>query len=138
MSVEKTWSYLSDSTRDAILTVTGGDENAIRVCVEVTASVLFVDPECALRPAGHLAPLYCMDDLGIRDSNIHLFYKDVCHGHVGYMMALLRGVLLGLVPEKVLQYAVTHKGEGINLEAIVRNVRERLPLFDPENIIPST
>ena len=100
MSVEKTWPRLSVSTKDAILMLSGGDEDAIRVCVEVTESVLFVDPECVARPDGPLAPLYCLDDLGIRDSNIYLFYKEVCREHVGYMMALLRGVLLGLVPEK--------------------------------------
>jgi len=54
------------------------------------------------------------------------------------MMALLRGVLLGLVSEKTLRHAIAHHGEGINLEVIVEKVQEMLPSFHCENIIPST
>ncbi|OGZ16354.1 MAG: hypothetical protein A2494_00525 [Candidatus Lloydbacteria bacterium RIFOXYC12_FULL_46_25] len=138
MSAKESWVHTNDYVKDAIETMSGGDENALRVCVEVTENVLSVDPDCALRPAGPLAPLYCMDALGIRDSNIYLFYKEVCHEHVGYMMALLRGVLLGLVSEKTLRHAIAHHGEGINLEVIVEKVQEMLPSFHCENIIPST
>lgn len=138
MSIEKTWPILSDYAKDAIRTITNDDEDAILVCVKVTENVLFVDPDCVARPAGILAPLYCLDMLGIRDSAIYLFYKEVCREHVGYMMALMRGVLLGLVSEKALRHAIEYHGEGIDLDSIVRGVKTLLPSFRPENIIPST
>ena len=134
MSVERTWPYLSKHAKDVILTLSGEDEDAIRVCVEIMENAIFIDPLCA-KP---LSPLYCLDALGIHDSKIFVFYKEVCHKHVGYMITLLRGVFLGILSEETLQYAIAHHGEGLDIEVIVRQVQELVPSFNPENVILHT
>lgn len=129
------WKGMSIRAKDAIETMSGGDLAVIGLCVEIVSNAPLVDPECMTRPLGVLSPLFCLDMLGIHDAKILLFYRDVCRKHVGYMMALLRGSLLGLISESRLRYAIEHHGEGVDLDMIIRAVCARLPSFDPENII---
>lgn len=85
---------------------------------------MFVDSTNPVRSSGPLDPLFCLDDLGIRDEDIYRLYRDVCSENIGNMLALLRAVRLGLVLQETLTHAIAHKGEGLNLGAIICKVSE--------------
>ena len=115
MSLEKIWPFLSPYAQDVIRTLSGEDEESMRVCVAIIEHPNFTDSSFRL--------FYGLDLLGIRDANIQVFYKEVCHENLEYMIALVRGVLLKLVPCEVLQNAMSHKGEGLDFEAIIKSLQ---------------
>lgn len=110
--------------QDAILAMAGDNENAALVCTEMMEVALFVDSTSPIRSSEPLDPLYCLDDLDIRNEDICRLYKDVCIENIANMLALLRGVRLGLASKETLKHAIAYKGEGLNLGAIICKVQE--------------
>lgn len=116
---------------EVIEVISGGNPGAIRACDELKRHSTLIDPDDGL-PYG-LGNFLNLDTLQIWDGDVHRLWNNVCKGDVGVMIALLRAWQLGVagVTEETLREAITGKAEGIDLDAAVSAVKERLPNFNP-------
>ncbi|MEK7632034.1 MAG: hypothetical protein AAB445_04200 [Patescibacteria group bacterium] len=73
-----------------------------------------------------------LDSLRIYGDRIGMLWGDVCGSHAGTVIAVLRARQLGVagVTDDVLNYAIDHHGEGLDVEAAIKAVHERLPQFN--------
>ncbi len=125
---------ITDTVQDVVLKLAGGNPGAIRVCVELLKDSESIDPDNIL---GGLGVLMSLDTLGIYESDIWLLYKDVCGERLAAMVAVLRGLQLGLVGQHAVKGAIAKANQGMRREAtggidvmdIWRQVREQLPAF---------
>ncbi len=118
---------LHDTVQSAIVKLSGGNPGGLRVCCELFKAGPLVDPDAG-GMAG-LGPLLDLDFLGIYGSEIWMLYKDVCSEDITKMLGLLRGRQLGLVTPEQIRHAVSTYGEGVDTDAVLESVRERLPRF---------
>lgn len=121
-----------DMMADVIMVVSGGSPEAMSVCIEILKNGDKIDPDLF---AGGLGSLLMLDTLGIYGSRLYMLWNDVCKRSVGRMIAVLRANQLGQlagVDSKTLNHAIDNCGVGINLDAVVEAVKNRLPNFNPE------
>ena len=81
-----------------------------------------------------LAQLMALDSLGIWEERVYMLWNDVCHRDTGKTIAVLRAYQLGQlagVTKQALDHAIDHRGQGLDLEAVVAAVKQRLPNFNP-------
>jgi hypothetical protein len=122
---------LDMSLQDVMHAMSGGNPGALIACMELMKQGPSVDPNALF---GGLAQLMALDSLGIWESRIYMLWNDVCHRDTGATIAVLRAYQLGQlagVTKQALNHAIEHRGQGLDISAIVAAVKERLPSFNP-------
>ena len=123
---------LEMTAQDVLREMSGGNPGAVIACIDLMKQGPKVDPDALL---GGLAQLMALDSLGIWESRIYLLWNDVCDQDTGKMIAVLRAYQLGQlagVTEQALRFAMDHRGQGLDLDAVVAAVQARLPNFKAE------
>lgn len=116
----------SMSVQDAVLAMCRNDAGPIIACMELLKHGRRVDPD-----AGHpIRSLIQLDELGIYDGRIWILWNDVCGRDVVKMLAVLRASQLGELDAGELNCVIDNGGAGLDLDAIVEEVKRQLPRFD--------
>ena len=118
---------LKDSLMDIIMKLSGGNPDAIRVCMELYTHGGNIDSDAAM---GGLASLLSLDTLNVYRERIWMLYKDVCCESIVKTVGMLRGWQLGYISEDKLNIAIDNRGDGIDVDKIMDMVCERLKNFD--------
>lgn len=111
--------------------LSGNFQNSYGICLDLLREGSKVDPDDIFQGFSNLLQL---DTMGIWDEQIYTLYKDVCKSNVSKVIALLRAYQLGQLAgatEEAIKYAIAHRGEGIDIDAVVKAVKNRLPAFNP-------
>ncbi len=114
----------SETVQEMLLKLVEGNPGAIRVCMEIYTGSAKIDPDCM--PLLHLL---AFDDLGIYGSRIWMLYKDVCKHDLTHTIGMLRAQQLGFITREELNHAIDNYGAGLDVGAVLAQVRERLPAF---------
>ena len=117
---------LGDTPQSACIKLGEGNPRGLRVCVDLLAHGAEIDPDSAV---GGLGNLLSLDTHKIYADRIWMLYKDVCGENLAHMAGVLRAVQLGILKESVLHHAIDHYGDGIDVNALLSAVAERLPRF---------
>lgn len=120
---------LEDTLFDAIPKLSKGNPGAMCACMDILGNGAKIDPGSAL---GGLGALLSLDTYHIYESRIWMLYKDVCGENLIKMIAVLRACQLGLLDISDLNHAIDNYGDGIDVNALEEQVRERLPAFGIE------
>jgi len=135
MSYENPRINLHDTIATAISKMSDGNPGALSVLAQLAHDGNRIDPDAVL--GGGLSFILDLDSLDIYGSEIWVLYKDICGSNLAKLCAVLRGWQLGFIPESEVRTAVRVPllGMTINIDEIVRRVRERLPNFlDPATL----
>ena len=125
MSYATTLNSFGVTAREAIMSSSDGVPDAIKALIEVFQNADQIDPEDASGPWGVLSALNKLDCYG---SAIGALYKVVCSEKIANFIGVLRAVQLGLLADSELRRAI-EKGGGLDVDDVLRRVRERLPQF---------
>jgi hypothetical protein len=110
--------------------------NAVAICVDILRYGKSIDLDDLFEGFGSLMTL---DTLGIWGDKIRQLHE-MCDGNITKLIAVLRayqlGQLAGVTREK-LMHAIANNGEGIDLDAVMLAVKERLPRFNNEFRMPT-
>ena len=117
---------LNDSIEDIIIKMSEGNPGAISVCMMLYTKGGAIDPDALF---GGLGGVLSLDSLGIYGSKIWMLFKDVCKQDLVKTSAMLRAWQLGFVPKATLLHAIDNYGAGIDTDALLAQVQERLPAF---------
>jgi len=117
---------LNDSVEDIIIKMSEGNPGAISVCMMMYTKGGAIDPDALF---GGLGGVLSLDSLGIYGSKIWMLFKDVCKQDLVKTSAMLRAWQLGFVPKATLLHAIDNYGAGIDTDALLAQVQERLPAF---------
>ena len=117
---------LNDSVEDIIIKISEGNPRAISVCMMMYTKGGAIDPDALF---GGLGGVLSLDSLGIYGSKIWMLFKDVCKQDLVKTSAMLRAWQLGFVPKATLLHAIDNYGAGIDTDALLAQVQERLPAF---------
>jgi len=93
-----------------------------------------IDPQQVFKGLG---PILFLDTLKIYGPRIWMLYKDACKENLIHVLGMLRAVQLGLVDDSVLDFAIDNMGEGLDIDAAMKQVRERLDQFCATDELPS-
>ncbi len=125
MSYATTLNSFGVTTREAIMSSSDGVPDAIKALIGVFEHAGQIDPDDALGPWGVLSALNKLDCYG---AAIGVLYKDVCSESTANFIGVLRAVQLGLLADSQLRRAI-ETGGGLDVDDVLRRVRERLPRF---------
>jgi len=117
---------LNDSIEDIMIKMSEGNPGAISVCMMMYTKGGAIDPDALF---GGLGGVLSLDSLGIYGSKIWMLFKDVCKQDLVKTSAMLRAWQLGFVPKATLLHAIDNYGAGIDTDALLAQVQERLPAF---------
>ena len=120
----------NDTLMDMLIKLAEGNPGGLNVVMQLIKRSSVIDPDAALGPLAHILGL---DSFGIYGSRIWMFYKDVCDEDLISMIAVMRAVQLGKISAQVMNHAIDHYGEGIDLKAILEIVQKELPNFGKNN-----
>lgn len=70
-----------------------------------------------------------LDSYRIYGPRIWMLYKEVCGEDLATMIGMLRAVQLGIMSEHKLHYAIDHRGDGLDVKAVLAEVKSQLPNF---------
>ena len=116
---------LMDSGKDVLIKMAGGNPGALTVLMGMLKDGGQIDPDGFM---GGMGAILSLDTHKIYEERIWMFYKDVCGGNLTDMLGVLRAVQLGFLAEATLNKAINGH-YGIDVEALMVQVRERLPRF---------
>lgn len=116
----------SDSTQDIMFKMSEGNPGALTVCLEIMKYGERIDPDNAI---GALGTLLSIDTANIYGPRIWMLYKDVCRENLSATIAIIRAYQLGLITRSVLDHAIDNSGDGIDVDIVSQQVKERLPAF---------
>lgn len=125
--MRKTRIELNDTIMSMVMKIIEGNPGAISVCMDLINENARIDPDSAL---GEIGSILALDTLGIYGSRIWMLYKDVCGEDITKTIGLLRANQLGFLSETVLNDGINNRGNGIDLDNLLEQVKERLPNFD--------
>ena len=117
---------LTDTTPDVITKMSEGNPGALSVCIQLLTETEKIDPDAAL---GGLSSILMLDGLGIYGSEIWMLYKNVCGEDIADTIAVLRGYQLGFITYHQLNHAIQNGGNGLDVNDVLKQVKDRLPLF---------
>jgi len=117
---------LTDTGIDVILKLSEGNPGAVTVCMEVLKKGTEIDPDAF---GGGLMQLLGFDTLGLYGSRIWMLYKDVCECDLVSTLGVMRAWQLGFITQSQLNWAIDNRGDGLDVEQVVNQVKERLPSF---------
>ena len=121
------------TTMQALLALTEGNPGAITVLAEGMLKYEKIDPQAVF---GGLQFLLSLDTHNIYGSDIWVFYKDICNHSIATVIALLRAVQLGYLPERSLKDCIDSCSSGrgvmdyIDINLMVDRVQETLQEFN--------
>lgn len=117
---------LSDTVMDCASKMSEGNPGGLSVCMQMISTGAKIDPDAF---GGGVAGLLAMDSLGIYGSRIWMLYKDVCGENLTKTMAMLRAWQLGFLTRSALDHAIDNYGNGVDVDALLSQVKDRLPNF---------
>lgn len=117
---------LSMSTMDVLVAMADGNPGAFNVMMLLIEKTKGIDPDSAL---GGLGNILSLDTHGIYGPRIWMLFKDVCKQNLSHMIGLLRAVQLGHLSENRLSHAIDNYGDGLDIPALLAQVKETLPAF---------
>ena len=120
---------LDMSVIDILAAMAGGNPGAATALCEILEYGPSIDPESA-----QLMAILWLDAWGIYEERIYMLWNDVCGRDVGKMLAVIRACQLGQLggaTREAINHAIDNRGAGLDLDAIIDAVRERLPRFNP-------
>jgi len=119
------------NVQQMIMEMCDGNPGAINVLFQIMQKGEQIDTDAG--PIGGLGIVMSMYTLGIYGLRIWGLYKDVCGEDLAKTMlrAWQMGQLAGVTKEKLL-YAIDNRGAGLDIDAAVAAVKERLPGFNTE------
>ena len=117
---------LTDTTIDAIVKISEGNPDAVNICAQILTETEKIDPDILF---GGISNLLLLDTFNIYGSEIWMLYKDVCGEDITDMLAILRGCQLGFISSSQLRNAIKNRGDGIDINIILNQVKEYLPNF---------
>lgn len=117
---------LEDSVLDIVVKMSEGNPGAAMVIAEILQNGGTIDPQSF---SGGLVTLMHLDDMGVYGSRIYLLAKDVCQRDITKVIAAVRAVQLGILPSLKLQHAIDNHGDGVDMNLILPQVKERLTQF---------
>jgi len=117
---------LTDTSVTAITKMVDGNPGALSVCVQMLAETEKIDPDAALKG---FSGILMLDILGIYGAEIWMLYKDVCGEDITDTLAVLRGLQLGFISDSQLRHAIQNRGDGLDINDILNQVKEQLPNF---------
>jgi hypothetical protein len=117
---------LSDSIGSSVAKMAEGNPGAVTVMAQMLQRGEEIDPDSFL---GGVAKVLSLDTHGIYGPRIWMLYKDVCGEDIEKTMGLLRACQLGFLAEDALNVAIDNDGKGIDVDALMKQVKERLPRF---------
>lgn len=123
---------LNDSMDSIFAKMSENNPGALGVLVSMLTHNAKIDPDDLL---GGFGSILFLDTLGIYGPRIWVFYKDVCGQNIVKTVGLLRAVQLGFCQDEELNHAIDNRGEGIDIPALLAQVRERLPAFIKEDVL---
>ena len=115
-----------DTVQDMVIKLSEGNPGALRVCIDITENGGSIDPDGF---TGGTGLLLLLDSLSLYGSKIWMLYKDVCGENLVNTVAMLRAWQLGYISEEKLKHEVDNYGDGIDVDAVYKQVKERLPKF---------
>ena len=117
---------LSDNILNIATKLSEGNPGALTVCMELHSMEPEIDKDSALQGIGSLLSL---DTYSIYGADIWMLYKDVCGEDIEKTIAILRSCQLGFITPEILKHAIAHYGEGIILDTLIKQIKDRLPNF---------
>ena len=120
---------LSDSIMDVFKRMSEGNPGALTVMAEMLEKGASIDPQGFM---GGLGAILSLDTHGIYGSRIWMLYKDVCNQSIISTLAILRACQLGFLRESDMIHAIDNYGAGIDMDALVKQVKQRLEKFAKE------
>lgn len=131
MSNHKERIDLYDSMVSILTKMSDGNPGALTVLMRAMEDGPAIDPQSAL---GDICVPLSLDTYGIYGSEIWVLYKDVCGQDLVMMLALLRAVQLGIMPQFDLKDAIArHRMTDERKAELLVSVKERLPRFARNN-----
>jgi hypothetical protein len=118
---------LSDDFISATVKLADGNPGAAAAIMEMAKNEERIDPDSLM---GIISPLLSLDSNGIYGSRIWCLYQDCAGRDPAKALALLRATQLGILDRGTLDCAIDHRGDGIDVDAIMAKVQERLPRFN--------
>ena len=117
---------LTDTPQDMIIKLSEGNPGAMTICTRLLNEGAKIDPDSAL---GGYSNLLDLDTLNIYGGRIWMLYKDVCKEDIVKTVAMLRANQLGILQKDKLIHAIDNYGNGINVDELHTQVKDRLPSF---------
>lgn len=125
----------NDSLRDCIIKVAAGNPGALMALASLSEVSASIDPDSAF---SSFTAVVSFDGYGIYGTDVYVLQHDICDGNSALVLACLRAVQLGLLPEATLKAACARQDYGgrdtVPARAIYAKVKEELPSFDPDGI----
>lgn len=118
------------TVQQMIIVMCEGNPGAMNVLINITKQGGQIDTDDAFQGLG---TIMTMDMLGIYGHRIWGLYKEVCGKDLAKTIAMTRAYQLGQlanVTEEALNHAIDNRGAGIDVNAAVAAVKERLPNFN--------
>lgn len=116
---------LNDSLNTMLFKLSDGNPGAITVLAGILKSGAEIDPD-AFDP---LFAVLAFDTHGIYAERVWLLFKDVCGSRIEVVVAVLRAVQLGILPERELHAAIDRFAP-LDVRAVCRKVKAELPRFN--------
>ena len=117
---------LTDSTMDVCMKMSEGNPGALTVIMSLMRDAQKIDPDNWMPGLGEVLSL---DSLGIYGSKIWMLYKDVCGEDLVKMCAVMRSWQLGITSQQSLIHAIDNRGDGLDVDDLLKQVKTRLPAF---------
>ena len=117
---------LEMSMREAVMVMCDGNPGALSVLMRLMTEGQTIDPDSAFGGFGCLLDL---DREGVYGPRIWMLYKDVCGEDIVKTCAMLRANQLGLLRASEMNHAIDNRGDGVDVDALLAKVKERLPRF---------
>jgi len=117
---------LTDSIEDVVIKMSDGNPGAATVCIQLLTEGAATDPYNWL---GGLGVIMSLDTLGLYGPKIWMLFKDVCGEDIVKTIAMLRAWQLGFVSKEKLLHAINSYGDGVDVDGLLEQVKERLPEF---------
>lgn len=117
------------SVADIINTMAENNVGAIICCSELLRINDRVDPDDI---GGAVGAIVKLDRMGIYGTKLGMLWGDVCRSHAGIVIAVVRAEQLHLagVTEESIHHAINNRGDGLDIDAIIKAVQQRLPNFN--------
>src|SRR5688572_13889692 len=116
---------------DAVTAMAEGNPGAIAALCECLKLGSEIDPDDLF---GGLGSIMTLDTLGIYGSRLYMLWNDVCRRDMPKFIACLRAYQLGQLAgctESALNHAIDNRGNGLDVDAVLVAVCERLGKFKP-------
>lgn len=126
---------LEMSIQHVVIAMSEGNPGALSACMELMQKGTEIDPESF---AGGLGSIRHLDTLEIYGPRIYMLWSDVCGRDVAKMIGVLRAYQLGQLSTAKMNHAIDNRGDGIDLDAIMTAVMDRLPKFNRNTQVPAT